>query len=235
MAGLIIGEEAVFLFHPRKGSFDSWIAPWQPPGRGAALFDPVAEPVGITRCLAFSAGRRRRAESFDIDQLADLFRVQTGETRGDVAAQRMGNDRDLIMTQGVNQLGKVIDEGVGFIIAVRRPGAIAVAAQIGGNDVPIFCQLFSHPIPAAAVIAPAVLEDQRRRVAIAPIDIVQAQALRDEGVGGGSVDAHGAGICAFCCAASIAVAPGIFGATGLAIAHGASYLAAANGERHGYP
>jgi NADPH-dependent 2,4-dienoyl-CoA reductase/sulfur reductase-like enzyme len=67
------------------------------------------------------------------------------------------------------------------------------------------------------MVAPAVLEDQRRRVGIAPIDIVQAQALRDEGVGSGSVRES------WCLelrppAASIAVGPGKFGAFYLAIA-----------------
>jgi hypothetical protein len=84
----------------------------------------------------------------------------------------MGDDRDFVVPQRVDQLGKVVDEGVHFVIAVRCPRAVAVAAQVRRDDVPVLREFFGHPIPAAAMVAPAVLQDQRRRFGVAPIDVV---------------------------------------------------------------
>jgi hypothetical protein len=61
-----------------------------------------------------------------------------------------------------------------------------VAAQVGGDDVVVAAQVLGHPVPVAAVVAPAVHQDQRRRAGIAPVDVVQPQALGDERLRGGA-------------------------------------------------
>jgi hypothetical protein len=103
-------------------------------------------------------------------------------SRGDVAAERVGYDRHLLLPERVDQLREVVDEGVHRVVAFGRPFAVAVAAQVGADDVPVAAQFLGHPVPAAAMIAPAVLEDQQGRLRVAPVDVVQAQALRDEAV-----------------------------------------------------
>ncbi len=58
-----------------------------------------------------------------------------------------------------------------------------MAAQIGGDNVPVVAQFFRHPIPTARMIAAAVDEEQRWRLGVSPIDIIEPKSLRDEAVG----------------------------------------------------
>ena len=190
MPGLLVSQEGVFFLHAGIGSFDRRIAARDAARSGAALFDPAPEAVGIACRLALRTGFGGGAKPFDIDELADLLGIKPGKARRHVAAQRMGHDGHLVMSQRVDQLGKVIDEGIYLVIAVRRPGAVAMTAQVRRDDVPVLGQFLGHPVPAAAMVAPAMLKDQRRGIGIAPIDIVEAQALRDEAVGGRSVRCH---------------------------------------------
>src|SRR3954468_20161843 len=54
-----------------------------------------------------------------------------------------------------------------------------MAAQIGRQDMPVAAQRRRDPIPVAAMVAPAMHEQQRRRGWVTPIDIVQSQTLRE--------------------------------------------------------
>ena len=60
-----------------------------------------------------------------------------------------------------DQVGEVEHEVGDRVHAADRPGAVAVAAQVGRNDVPVVAQLARHPVPVARVIAAAVHEHQR--------------------------------------------------------------------------
>jgi hypothetical protein len=52
-----------------------------------------------------------------------------------------------------------------------------MATEIGGHNMKVRLQCSSDLIPAAAVVAASMDEDQRRRCAITPIGIMQPQAL----------------------------------------------------------
>src|SRR5207247_451923 len=71
----------------------------------------------------------------------------------------------------------VVDHRVG---AAYRPGGVAVPAEIGGDEVEVAAQVGRHPVPAPAVVAPAVQEEEGRLVRVAPVDVVELQALRVE-------------------------------------------------------
>ena len=66
-----------------------------------------------------------------------------------------------------------------------------MAADVGGDDVIVAAQILGHPVPVAAVVAPAVQQDQRRGLGVAPVGVVQAKALRDEGLRRGADEGVG--------------------------------------------
>src|SRR5471032_2780695 len=74
----------------------------------------------------------------------------------------------------------VVDVGRHIVVAVGRPLAVAVSPQVGTDDVPVAAQFLRDPIPIPTVISAAVNQKQRRRIGIAPIDIVHTQTLGDE-------------------------------------------------------
>ena len=80
----------------------------------------------------------------------------------------------------MDQLREIVDVAIHRIVAVRRPLAIAVAAQVGRNDVPVGAQGLSHGVPVAAMVATAMHEQQRRRVRVTPLHEVQALALGEK-------------------------------------------------------
>src|SRR5207247_2832877 len=57
---------------------------------------------------------------------------------------------------------------------------VAVPAQIGGDDVEVAAQVGRYPVPAPAVVAPAVQEEEGPPLRVAPVDVVELQALRVE-------------------------------------------------------
>src|SRR3546814_7960005 len=78
----------------------------------------------------------------------------------------MRDDRQRAEIELMDQLREVIDEAVHVVIAVRRPGAVAMPAQVGGDDMITALQLFGDPVPVAAMVAAAVDEQQWRGAAI---------------------------------------------------------------------
>ena len=106
----------------------------------------------------------------------------------------MRDDCYLLVPQRVDQLGKVVDESIHRIVSVGRPGAVAVAPRVRRDDMPVLAQFLRHPVPAAAVVTAAVLQNQRRRIGVAPIDIVQPQPLRDKDVRSRTVNCHTTGL-----------------------------------------
>ena len=144
------------------------------------------------------------AEALDRDQRLHLLGIDAGVAQRDVAAERMGNERHRREPLLIDQLREVVDVAGHGVGAGRRPLAIAMAAQVGRDDVPVVAQPLRHPVPIAAMVLAAVQQDQRRRVRVAPVDVMQPQPLREidpRGGAGGFLLRHG-GI------ASDAMAPG---------------------------
>ena len=84
--------------------------------------------------------------------------------------------------QLMDQLRQIVDHVVGRIIAVADPVAVAMAAMVHRHDMVVFAQLLGDPVPAPRVVAPAMDQHQRRLAAIAPVEIMQPQPLRNEGL-----------------------------------------------------
>ena len=86
----------------------------------------------------------------------------------------------------VDVVGQMIDAAAG-------PLRVPVAPEVRGDDVIFLPQRLRHPIPIAAVVLPAVHQEQRWRVSVAPVDVVQSQALGKIDVRGRTVNRCGAG------------------------------------------
>ena len=59
----------------------------------------------------------------------------------------------------------------------RRPGAVAVAAQIHGVDVKMLAERARHPIPVAGVIQTAVDQHQSGLAVLSPIPELELEAV----------------------------------------------------------
>src|SRR5215510_6836998 len=86
----------------------------------------------------------------------------------------------------MDQLRKVVDVARHGVAAVGRPLAVPVAPEIRRDDVPVVPEGLRRPVPVPAMIASAVHEEEGWLVGVAPVDVVQAQALRVVAVRGGS-------------------------------------------------
>ena len=78
----------------------------------------------------------------------------------------------------MDQLREIVDITSNCIIAVRRPLAVAMAAQIRRQNMPVVPECVGDPVPVATVVTPAVDEKKWRPAGITPIDVVQPQSLR---------------------------------------------------------
>ena len=179
MARLLGREVPVGLLHPLQRVLDRGIAARQAPRKRTLLGDPFLHTLGDRHGRARRHLLRRRPEPFDGDEPAHRIGIDAAVADRDVAAERMRHDGHWRQFLLMDQLGQVVDIGGGRVIAVGRPLAVAVAAQIGGEDVPVMAQRLRQPIPVAAMVAPAMDEEERRRAGVAPVDIVQPQPLRE--------------------------------------------------------
>src|SRR3546814_16602447 len=97
------------------------------------------------RALGENLGRG--AESLDRDELADILGVKTGIAQRDIAAHRMRDDRQRAEVELMDQLREIVAEAVHVVIAVGRPGAVAMYAQVGCDDLIAALHLFGVPVP----------------------------------------------------------------------------------------
>ena len=181
MTGLLGGEVLVLLLHALERLLDRGIAPRQPPGELTLFLDPFLHALGQSALgRALGDHLRRRPQPFDRDQFAHAVRKEAGVAERDIATEGMRDDRDRRQRLLMDELRQVVDVRRHLVVPVGRPLAVAMPAQVRADDVPIAPQLLRDPVPVPAMVAPAVNEEKRRRVGIAPIDIVHAQTLGDE-------------------------------------------------------
>src|SRR5581483_6930955 len=138
---------------------------------------PVFHPL-ISRRL--TQHRRWRPETFDCHQRLHRAGKDARSLQGDARAQRMADQRRRSMAERIHELMQiqhVIDHRV---TAADRPVGVAVAAQIGRDDMKVAPQLERDPVPIAAMIAPTVHQDREWLVGVAPIHVMQLQPLRIE-------------------------------------------------------
>jgi hypothetical protein len=177
---LLGGEMLVLLVHPRVGVLDRRVATGKTSGEFALVLDPGGDAFLDRLAVALGRFFRRRAEAFDRDQPLDGIGEDAGVAQRDIAAERMADDRHRGEPELMDELREIVDVADHIVGAGARPCAVAVAAQIRRDHVPASTQALRHPIPVAAMVAPAVQQDERRRGAVAPVDVVEAQALREE-------------------------------------------------------
>ena len=153
-----------------------------------ALDGPLPVPVGLHL--------RRRAEPVHQHQLAHPLGKARRVADRHAAAERMAHDAQLPLPERLDQhrdIQRVKDREIG---AVARPVAVAMAAQIGCDHVPMMPQCARRPVPAARVIAAAVEQQEQRRAVVAPVEVMQIQPLGSENSGnrlelvGGGHGAH---------------------------------------------
>ena len=77
----------------------------------------------------------------------------------------------------MQKLRDVVDIFDGVVAPADHPLRVAVAAQVGRNNVVVTAQVPSDPIPVPAMVATAVHQQHGRRLFIAPVDVVKPQAL----------------------------------------------------------
>src|SRR5215470_10486358 len=188
---LLDGEARVLLLHPAEGVLDRAVAARQAAGEVTLLADPLVHALDDRPLLELVELSRRGAETFDGHEPGNGLGIETGVTQGDLAAERVGDDRHRRQALLMDELRQIVDVAGEGVAAVGGPRAVAVPAQVGRQDVPVVPECRGRPVPGAAVITAAVQHDERRLRGIAPVDVVQAQALREERVGRGS--RHGAG------------------------------------------
>ena len=83
-----------------------------------AIIIPWKESIAPASDYATIHDILKQNNSLDIDQILHLVRVKAGKPRGDIAAERVRDDRHLIGTERMHQLGEIIDKGMRGIVAV---------------------------------------------------------------------------------------------------------------------
>ena len=187
MAGLFRREMGVGFAHTGVRVFQGFVAERSAGGVGALFLDPGPHAFVDRFAVGFDVGAGAGAQALDGDEVGDVFRENAGVTQRDIASQRMSDDSQRRQMPLIDQLREVVDVVRHCVMAGIRPLRVAMPAQIGCDDVILVRQRPRDPVPVAAMVAPAVDQQQRRRVRVPPIHVMQAQALREEHPRGWSV------------------------------------------------
>src|SRR5258707_4662303 len=96
----------------------------------------------------------------------------------------MADQAERKVVDDVEERGKIEDMLGDAVGGARRPGAIAVAAQIERVDVIAVAEFLGHPIPIAGVVERAVDQNEGRLAVLAVIPELQLEAVGVVEVGG---------------------------------------------------
>ena len=178
VACLFGAEVGVLLGHTRHGVVQTGVAARRAAGVLASILHPTADALVYGSLRLFGDNRRGGAQALDRDDLLHVLGECAAVVEDDTCAERMGDDRDRRHLLLMDDLGQVVDVGRLVIAAANRPRAVAMAAKVRRDDMVAIAKPFGDPVPVAAMVAPAVDQQQRGRGLVAPVDIVQSQALR---------------------------------------------------------
>ena len=78
--------------------------------------------------------------------------------------------------QELSEVGHILDHGIS---AAAGPLRIAMSAQVRGDNVVIMTKGPGDPVPSAGMVRPTMDQGQERFVRVAPVYIVELQALGD--------------------------------------------------------
>ena len=118
-----------------------------------------------------------KPQTFDGYSFANAIRINTRVQQRKDAAERMADQIDRKIGDDIRQRGNVEHVFCDAIQRARRPGAVAMPAQIHGIDVEMFTERTRHPIPIARVIQAAMHQNQRRLAFRSPIPELQLQPV----------------------------------------------------------
>ena len=165
------------LLHALVGVLHACVAAGRAGGKRSVGADPLAQPL-VRRCR----GPWIQPHPLDEHQPRHGFGKRAGEQRCDGTAQRVRHHVYRRQAALANQLGDVLHVLQNRIRAAARPLRVPVAAQIRRHDVKAAAQGLRQPIPRVAVVVNAMHQEQVGVVVVAPIQIVQAQPLREVAV-----------------------------------------------------
>ncbi len=128
----LIGEMRVGLLHARGRGIQIRETARRAAFRVANRFHPIAHALR-RRTVKMVPGRK--AQAFDRHCLAHLVRIEPGVVQHDDASERVTNDADRKVVDDVEQRRQIENVFGDTIHRARRPGAVAVSAQIERVDV----------------------------------------------------------------------------------------------------
>src|SRR5215471_12628122 len=173
VACLFDGEMLVRFSHAHDCVFNRPVAPRQAAGETTLCLDPRAQALGHRLCEALGHRLGRWPEPFDRDEALYLVGIDPRITRRDIASERVADESDGRKPTLMNELREVVDIARHAVVAVLRPLAIAMPTQIRRDDVPAIAQSPRYPVPIARMIAAAMDQDERGRIRVSPIEIMQ--------------------------------------------------------------
>ena len=106
--------------------------------------------------------------------------VLVGVGEAVVAAHREAHEVEAVDAPGLAEGFEVVD--VVLRAVGGGVGGVAVAALVGGEDVPAFGERRGHVVPDVGVAGEAVEEDEGRVRGVAPLEVVEGEVAEGEGV-----------------------------------------------------
>ena len=96
------------------------------------------------------------------------------------AAQRHPHQHEALELQRVDERADVAGVALGGVVHLGRPLALAVAALVQGQAVPLPAERGAHDVPRVGVETAAVQEDHGRQALDPPVEIVEAHGAEQQ-------------------------------------------------------
>ena len=125
-------------------------------------------------------GRDLRPDVHD-DEALDAVRVAAGVVHRHAPAERERHQAEAAKAEGVDEGLEVAEQRRVGVVAVGRRVGVAVTTLVEHDDVEAAGQQAGLVVPRAGVAGDAMEEDHRRRRRRAPLGVMEALAVQDDG------------------------------------------------------
>lgn len=148
------------------------------------FLQPTAHSCFDGLAQSASLDSRGRADRFDCHHPAHRVRINGAESQRDMRPQRMTDKHRLALRaksklpRKCSNVGKISGK---IVAPVLRPAAIAMSAQVGGDDMICLLQDLRQCVPTAAMVPASMNENKDRRARIWPFGIAERHAGVQEG------------------------------------------------------
>jgi hypothetical protein len=156
MAGHFVGQARVNFAHAGHGRIQAGITFWVALFEAAKVFDPFADASGR---WAVDVVLLREAEAFDGDGFVYAVWIDTRVVQDDATAEGMARQANGEIVDDVKQGGEIENVFGHRVSGAWSPAAIAMAAEVEGENVIVAAQRLRDPIPIAGVVEGAVDQD----------------------------------------------------------------------------